>query len=114
MPRVREKATGRMGIYDPATGRFTADEAMMPTAPPLTPPEPPAGKPTPDLIGRTKAAVTDPSEAGRLYPGGPRIGPQILAPVGTAIRKAGEFVLPGSYEQLATQLILGGVPEIGR
>lgn len=112
MPRVREKSTGRMGAYDPVTGRFTPDEAVVPSAPPLTAETPPAGG-APDLIGRAKAAVTDPSEAGRLYPGGPRLGPQVLAPVGTAIRKAGEFLLPGSYEQLATQLILGGVPGTG-
>ena len=69
-----------------------------------------AGTKDPDIVGRAKAALTDPSEAGRLWPRGPRIGPQIFQPVGDALRGAAQFMLPNSLEAAATQAAMSAVP----
>lgn len=63
----------------------------------------PAPGPGKDLIGQGKEFLTqeptDPEHGRGIIAGGPDLGKYV--------RKAGEFMLPGSWEQLATQTIMG-------
>ncbi len=93
---------------DPSAGQAP----QSPAAAPAKTSQPVKGKPEQDIVGRIKNFMTDPNEAGRLWPGGPRIGPQIFKPVGDAARNLGKFLLPGSVPEAAAQvpamLIPGG------
>lgn len=66
-----------------------------------------------DLIGQIKARLTDPTEAGRLWPGGPRLGPQTFEPVGRAARNLGKVVIPGSWPSLAATTASLAIPGAG-
>mgnify|MGYP001255336471 FL=1 len=68
-----------------------------------------------DLIGQIKARLLDPSEGGRLWPGGPRIGsrdPRLATPLepGNVLRWVGSHVIPGSWPSLAATAASAGIP----
>ena len=86
-----------------------AAEVIPPPPDANIPPPPDQGAPTSmpaaptmsgkDIVGRTKEALLPESEAGRLYPGGPRVGPQVLKLVPETIpgaMAAGTAMIPGA------------------
>src|SRR5437899_2880746 len=94
-----------------------AAEVIPPPPDANIPPPPDQGAPTSmpaapmmsgkDIVGRTKEALLPESEAGRLYPGGPRVGPQVLKPVSQFVRGLVPETIPGAMAA-GTAMIPGG------
>src|SRR5262245_7812959 len=93
---------GIPGVQVEAGEDVTETALKMTQTPPTEAPSSSAGDK--DIVGKAKAALLDPEQSGRLWPGGPRIGPPVLS---GPIKTAGEWMLPGSIPQLVTQAIMG-------